>query len=93
MATIGRSRAIAEIGKLKLTGFAAWWAWLVVHLVFLVGFRNRIGVFFDWIYSYFTYSRGVRLITGCRYVAPQSEDIETVEQEPVEARSGAAGAD
>jgi NADH dehydrogenase len=64
MATIGRSRAIAEIGKLKLSGFFAWWAWLVVHLVFLIGFRNRLGVLFDWTYSYFTYQRGVRLIIG-----------------------------
>jgi NADH dehydrogenase len=64
MATIGRSKAIAEIGKLKLSGLLAWWAWLVVHLVFLIGFRNRLGVLFDWTYSYFTYQRGVRLITG-----------------------------
>jgi len=66
MATIGRSRAIAEIGKLKLSGFLAWLAWLVVHLFFLVGFRNRLIVMIDWAYSYFTYRRGVRLITGDR---------------------------
>ena len=66
MATIGRSRAIAEIGKLKLSGFLAWWAWLFVHIFFLIGFRSRIGVLFDWTYSYFTYQRGVRLITGRR---------------------------
>lgn len=62
MATIGRSRAIAEIGKLKLSGWPAWAAWLIVHLIFLVGFRNKIGVLMDWTYSYFTYRRGARVI-------------------------------
>jgi len=64
MATIGRSRAIAEVGKLKLSGFLAWLTWLVVHLFFLIGFRNRLVVLIDWAYSYFTFKRGVRLITG-----------------------------
>ena len=64
MATIGRSRAIAEIGSLKLSGVAAWLSWLVVHLFFLIGFRNRLVVMVDWAYSYFTNKRGVRLITG-----------------------------
>lgn len=64
MATIGRSAAVAKIGRVKFDGFLAWAAWLVVHLVFLVGFRNRIAVFFNWIYSYFTYKRGMRIITG-----------------------------
>lgn len=62
MATIGRSRAIAEIGKLKLSGFAAWMAWLLVHIFFLIGFRNRAVVMFNWAWSYFTYQRGARLI-------------------------------
>ena len=66
MATIGRSRAIAEMGRLKLSGFLAWWAWLVVHLFFLIGFRNRLSVLFDWTYSYLTYQRGERLITAGR---------------------------
>lgn len=64
MATIGRSRAIAEIGKLKLCGWAAWLAWLFVHLIFLIGFRNRFAVLFNWMWSYFTYQRGARLITS-----------------------------
>ncbi|MEM0966517.1 MAG: NAD(P)/FAD-dependent oxidoreductase [Verrucomicrobiota bacterium] len=62
MATIGRSKAIAEIGKLKFSGFPAWLAWLFVHLVFLIGFRNRILVLIDWFYSYATYRRGARVI-------------------------------
>jgi NADH:ubiquinone reductase (H+-translocating) len=64
MATIGRSAAVAKIGKLEFSGFSAWLAWLVVHLIFLIGFRNKTAVFFNWVYSYFTYKRGMRIITG-----------------------------
>jgi NADH:ubiquinone reductase (H+-translocating) len=66
MATIGRSRAVAEIGRLRLGGFLAWMAWLVVHIFYLIDFRNRILVLIDWAWSYFTYQRGSRLITGHR---------------------------
>ncbi len=64
MATIGRSAAVAEIGRLKLSGYPAWLAWLVVHLMFLVGFRNKFFVLMQWLYSYITYKRGARIITG-----------------------------
>jgi NADH:ubiquinone reductase (H+-translocating) len=64
MATIGRSAAVAEIKGRKLTGYPAWLAWLAVHLLFLVGFRNKFSVLMQWAYSYFTYKRGARLITG-----------------------------
>ena len=64
MATIGRSKAIALVGKWHFSGFFAWLTWLFVHLFFLVGFRNKISVFFQWAYSYFTYKRGARIITG-----------------------------
>lgn len=64
MATIGRSAAVAQVGALELTGYPAWLAWLGVHLVFLVGFRNRLAVLLQWAYSYFTYKRGARIITG-----------------------------
>jgi NADH:ubiquinone reductase (H+-translocating) len=66
MATIGRKAAIAELGKLHLSGFMAWMAWLLVHIFFLIGFRNRLIVMFSWAWSYFTYQRGARLITGRR---------------------------
>ena len=66
MATIGRSAAIAQIGKIHLSGLMAWLAWLIVHIFFLIGFRNRLVVIFDWAWSYFTYERGARLITGRR---------------------------
>lgn len=63
MATIGRSAAVAWIGRLHFSGFAAWLAWLLVHLVFLLGFRNRLAVLLQWTYSYFAYKRGARIIT------------------------------
>ena len=64
LATIGRSRAIADFGRVRLTGRIAWLLWLFVHIMYLVGFRNRLSVFIQWGYSYFTYQRGVRLITS-----------------------------
>lgn len=69
MATIGRSRAIAERGRFELSGLMAWLAWLVVHLYFLIGFRNRLVVLLNWAWGYITYQRGSRLITGDRLVA------------------------
>lgn len=66
MATIGRKAAIADIRNIHLTGLIAWLAWLFVHLIFLIGFRNRVAVLFNWAWSYFTYQRGSRLITGRR---------------------------
>lgn len=64
MATIGRSAAVAKMGALELTGFPAWLAWLGVHLIFLIGFRNRAAVLLQWMYSYFAYKRGARIILG-----------------------------
>ncbi|TVR45728.1 MAG: NAD(P)/FAD-dependent oxidoreductase [Puniceicoccaceae bacterium] len=62
MATIGRSRAVAQIGRMHLTGFPAWLAWLGVHLVFLIGFRNKLSVLMQWMYAYFAYKRGSRVV-------------------------------
>ena len=64
LATIGRAAAIAQFGKLHISGYFAWLAWLFVHLFFLIGFRNRFIVMFQWAWSYVTYERGARLITG-----------------------------
>src|SRR5205807_921080 len=63
MATIGRYYGIVSIGKLRLTGVVAWFLWLVVHLMFLIGFRNRVVVMFQWVLFYTTFQRGARLIT------------------------------
>ncbi len=64
LATIGRAAAIAEVGKLHLSGAIAWLLWLVVHIMFLVGFRNRVAVLLEWAWSYISFERGARLITG-----------------------------
>jgi len=71
LAVIGRSRAIADLGWITFSGRLAWFFWLFVHIMYLVGFRNRVVVFIDWAYSYFTYQPGVRLITDVeRYKPP-----------------------
>lgn len=64
MATIGRARAVADMGWLRLTGYWGWLAWLFVHLMRLVGYENRISVFVQWAYNYVTRNRSARLITG-----------------------------
>jgi NADH dehydrogenase len=64
LATIGRAAAVAEVASLRLSGWVAWVAWLAVHIFFLIGFRNRFLVLFEWAWAYVTYQRGVRLITG-----------------------------
>ena len=64
MATIGRKRAVAQVGPLRLTGFVAWLVWCVAHIYFLIGFRNRLSVAMNWLWSYLTFQRGTRLITG-----------------------------
>lgn len=69
MATVGRNRAVAEVASMKLGGFIAWMAWMAVHLLMLIGFRNRLVVFVDWVWNYFSYDRGIRLIL------PRSNDL------------------
>jgi NADH dehydrogenase len=64
LATIGRSSAVADVGGMKLSGHSAWFTWLFVHVLFLVGFRNRITVVWDWFWAYISFQRGARLITG-----------------------------
>jgi NADH dehydrogenase len=73
LATIGRAAAVAEFGKIHISGFVAWLAWLFVHVFFLIGFRNRIIVLVQWAWSYFTYERGARLITGDRHLPGWNE--------------------
>jgi NADH:ubiquinone reductase (H+-translocating) len=64
LATIGRWRAVAVMAGRHLTGALAWWAWLLIHIMYLAGFRNRLSVLVEWGYSFFTYQRGARLITA-----------------------------
>ena len=68
LATIGRAAAVARLGKLKLSGFVAWMIWVVVHIMYLIGFRNRVLVMMQWGWAYLTYHRGIRLITGDQQV-------------------------
>jgi NADH dehydrogenase len=64
MATVGRKAAVARVGRFKLSGLPAWLAWLGVHLLFLIGFRNKLVVLIQWFYSYVTFRRGARIIFG-----------------------------
>ena len=63
MATIGKHKAIAQTGRLRLAGYLAWVAWLFIHILYLIGFKNRFFVFMQWVWSYLFSKRGARLIT------------------------------
>jgi NADH dehydrogenase len=76
LATIGRSRAIANFGRVRFTGRLAWFLWLFVHIMYLVGFRNRIVVLIEWAYAYFTYQAGVRLITDVERYKPPATTLQ-----------------
>jgi NADH dehydrogenase len=64
LATIGRMAAVAQFGKLKLSGFPAWAVWLLAHIYFLIGFRNRLAVMLDWAWAYVTHQRSARIVSG-----------------------------
>jgi NADH:quinone reductase (non-electrogenic) len=74
MATIGRARAVAQLGRLRMSGLIAWLAWVFVHLWYLVGFRNRLSVFTNWIWAYVISRHGARVITGRRASAAALTD-------------------
>ena len=94
LATIGRKRAVVQMGRIKLTGFLAWLLWSVAHIYFLIGFRNRLIVAMNWMWNYLTFQRGSRLITGMAgsglEKVPRPEEI--VEMETL-LMSGAPGYD
>jgi NADH dehydrogenase len=73
MATIGRASAVADFGRFQLKGYIAWLAWLFVHILNLIGFRNRLVVMVQWAWSYFSYQRAIRLITGPPGEAPAGD--------------------
>jgi NADH dehydrogenase len=73
LATIGRRRAVAEIGGFKISGFAAWLLWCFAHIYFLIGYRNRLIVMMNWAWNFVTFQRGARLITGM--VGAQMKDL------------------
>jgi NADH:ubiquinone reductase (H+-translocating) len=83
LATIGRNAAVAQFRGLHISGYFAWLAWLFVHIFFLIGFRNRVLVMIQWAWSYFTYERGARLITGSSALPGWTEAPQPSEPEPV----------
>lgn len=74
LATIGRSRAVADFGKFHISGYFAWLSWLFIHLFFLIGFRNRFMVMLEWAWAYVTYNHGARLITEPNERVPEEEN-------------------
>ncbi|WP_299208498.1 NAD(P)/FAD-dependent oxidoreductase [uncultured Tateyamaria sp.] len=82
LATIGRHAAVIDFGKLQLSGFVAWWLWGIAHIYFLIGVRNPIFVAMNWFWSYLTFSKGARLITG---LSPLRADRDTEPETPVRA--------
>jgi NADH dehydrogenase len=93
LATIGRAAAVAQFGKIHISGFVAWLSWLFVHILSLIGFRNRLLVFIQWAWSYVTYERGARLITGSTYLpgwttSTPARTITSEQQQAQEIHSG-----
>ena len=84
MATVGRNKAVVDIGKIRFQGVFAWFTWMFVHLMTLVGFRNKIIVFINWVWSYFSYDRGARLIIRTfakdRSIDYRTDDVASVKE-------------
>lgn len=89
LATIGRAAAVAEFGKIHISGFLAWLSWLFIHIFFLIGFRNRVIVLIQWAWSYFTYERGARLITGSQTLPGWTELEQQEENRPRDRQASA----
>jgi NADH dehydrogenase len=82
LATIGRAAAVADFGRVHISGYPAWLAWLCIHIFFLIGFRNRLIVLIQWAWSYFTFERGARLITGSTDLPSWSKFPEEAKTQP-----------
>jgi NADH dehydrogenase len=98
LATIGRASAVARIGRFHFGGAVAWLLWLFVHVLFLVGFRNRVAVVLEWAWAYATFGRPVRLITGplaspLPEIAPAGPPAPEAEREPDAGGAGRAPPD
>ncbi len=89
LATIGRAAGVAQFPKFSLSGYFAWLTWLFIHIFFLIGFRNRVIVMIQWAWSYLTYERGARLITGSNELPGWTEsDHRKREETVIEAKTG-----
>ncbi|MDA0372487.1 MAG: NAD(P)/FAD-dependent oxidoreductase [Planctomycetota bacterium] len=75
LATVGRAAAVAQFGRFRIAGLVAWWLWWVVHIFYLIGYRNRLAVMIGWAWQYFAFSRGARLITGRAWSPTASRDV------------------
>jgi NADH dehydrogenase len=75
MATIGRASAVAQVGRIRKAGFLAWLLWWAIHIFYLIGFKNRVFVFFGWAWHWLTFQRGARLITGSLPPLPPVRDL------------------
>ena len=95
LATIGRSAAIADLNGFKLSGLTAWFTWLLVHVLFLIGFRSRVSVVWEWFWSYITFQRGARLITGISrsIIPPVAPPSPGAAHEPAAASDATAAAE
>jgi len=88
MATIGRRRAIVQVGRMKISGWFAWAAWLLIHIYYLSGFKNRLFVLIQWAWSYMTFARGARLIVQKTWRSyPEAMDAEPKLAQPAEGAS------
>jgi NADH dehydrogenase/putative oxidoreductase len=88
LATIGRKSAVADFGRLRLSGGIAWWLWGLIHMYFLVGVRNRVSVMLDWFWAYLTYRPSTRLITGAEYGGhPPARSADPTPMSSIPARS------
>jgi len=90
LATIGRAAAVGQVKRIHFSGFIAWLAWLFVHIFYLIGFRNRLVVLIQWAWSYFTYERGARLITGDLRLPSWAKTHPMIEDQPAKTSSDAA---
>ena len=72
---MGRAAAVAQFGRFRIAGFVAWWLWWVVHIFYLIGYRNRLAVMIGWAWQYFAFWRGARLITGRAWSPTASRDV------------------
>jgi NADH dehydrogenase len=80
LATIGRSRAVGVVGRLRFSGFVAWLLWAAVHLFYLIGFRNRFFVMMEWFWSYLTDRHAARIIFGLKHPLPSVKRLEAAAQ-------------
>jgi NADH:ubiquinone reductase (H+-translocating) len=90
MATIGKSRAVVELGRLHFGGLLAWFAWLALHISVLIGFRNRVAVLLSWIYSYLFFRRGSRLITGLSPEQITELSLDVIRRTPAPPQQGSS---